>query len=301
MHQPIFICGSTATGKSSLAITLAQKLGGEIINGDAYQVYRGIETLSAAPSTDELNSVPHHLFSILAPTEEFDAQRYLDLATPVITDVQQRGRVPIVVGGSGMYLKFLTHGPSPVPASDQSLRAELEQRDDSDLIAQLTRLDPIGAASTNLKNRRYLIRALEICLLSAKPMSEIKNDWKNASELIEQSLQGAIIQWETSQLRQRIALRTKQMLTSGAIEEVANSTTFSTTCEKAIGVPQIRSYLAGEIDKARCEEKIFFATCQYAKRQRTWFKKEKWLFPLMYDHTTSVEEAADLYLTQRIR
>jgi len=287
MTQPIYICGPTASGKSSLAIAIAQQLDGEVINGDAYQVYRGIETLSAAPSKEELSQAPHHLFSVLNTSEEFDAQRYRELALPIIADVQSRGKTPILVGGSGMYLKFLTHGPSPVPASDPCLRSQLELRDDTSLVEELTHIDPEGAAATNLQNRRYVIRALEICLLSGQKMSEIKNDWKNTSTEIDKNLRGALIQWEAEPLRKRIALRTKQMLDLGAIEEVRDATNFSITCEKAIGVPQIRAYLADEIDRATCEEKIFFATCQYAKRQRTWFNKEPWLTPLPYHNSTS--------------
>ncbi|MFD2159299.1 tRNA (adenosine(37)-N6)-dimethylallyltransferase MiaA [Rubritalea tangerina] len=292
MPDPIYICGPTASGKSSLAIALAKAIDGEIVNGDAYQVYSGLETLSAAPSTEELSQAPHHLFSILETSEEFDAQRYRNLALPIIRDIQSRNKPPIIVGGSGMYLKFLTHGPSPVPPSEPKLRAELETRSDADLIAELKTLDPEGAAITNLQNRRYLIRALEICLLSGQKMSEIKNDWKNTSSEIEQNLRGAIIQWQAGPLRHRIAQRTKRMLAQGAIEEVQAATNLSSTCEKAIGVPQIRDYLAGKNDLKRCEEKIFFATCQYAKRQRTWFKKESWLTPLQYDNTTKPEQVA---------
>ena len=292
MIQPIYICGSTASGKSSLAIALAQQLGGEVINGDAYQIYKGIETLSAAPSKEELSQAPHHLFSVLDTSEEFDAQRYRELTLPVIADVQSRRKTPIIVGGSGMYLKFLTHGPSPVPASDPTVRAQLELRDDASLMEEFTQLDPEGAAITNLQNRRYVIRALEICLLSGQKMSEIKNDWKNTSTEISKTLRGAIIQWEAEPLRKRIAQRTKMMLVQGAIAEVRDATKLSVTCEKAIGVPQIRAYLAGEMDLATCEQKIFYATCQYAKRQRTWFNKESWLTPLPYNNGTDPKEVA---------
>ena len=297
MLRPIYICGSTASGKSSLAISIAEKIDGEIVNGDAYQVYRGIETLSAAPSAAELHAIPHHLFSTLDTSEEFDAQRYRKLALPIIAEIQSRDKTPIVVGGSGMYLKFLTHGPSPVPASDPALRSELELLDDSELILKLQSLDPEGAAITNLQNRRYLIRALEICLLSGQKMSDIKNDWKKSSDKTNQRLRGALIQWQTEPLRQRIARRTQIMLDQGAIDEVKNSTNFSATCEKAIGVPQIRAYLSGQIDLKTCQEKIFFATCQYAKRQRTWFKKENWLTSLPYDDNTNhSDQQAETFL-----
>lgn len=293
--MPIYVCGSTASGKSAFAIELAKKLNGEVINGDAYQVYNGLETLTAVPSQAELSEVPHHLFSVLSPSEDFDAMRYLQLAKPVIEDVEKRGKVPIIVGGSGMYLKFLTHGPSPVPAGDDALRAELEQRSLESLIEEFEKLDPEGAAMTNLKNPRYVVRALEICLLSGRPMSIIKNEWASECAEKEKNLKGFLLQWDPEALRQRIAKRTRLMLENGAIEEVKNHPGLSTTCEKAIGVPQIRAYLQGEIDLPTCEEKIFFATCQYAKRQRTWFKKEQWLTPCLMDEDSSAEEIVKDY------
>ena len=302
MLQPIYICGSTASGKSSFAIALAKKINGEIVNGDAYQLYQGIETLSAAPSAEEHAQVPHHLFSCLDSSEPVDAQRYRDLTLPRIASIQQQGKRPIVVGGSGMYLKFLTHGPSPVPSGNEALRAQLETKSDSELAQQLEDLDPDGAAMTNLKNRRYLIRALEICILSESKMSVLKSDWANTSASIEKKLLGFVLQWEPEALRKRIAHRTQLMLEGNAIQEVKNLTAPSITCEKAIGIKQIRQYLAGEISLHRCNELIYFATSQYAKRQRTWFKKEHWLHKIAMQPSTQTQQIVDqslFYLEQK--
>ncbi len=275
--RPIYVCGSTATGKTGVSIALANQLGGEIVNADAYQVYRGLDTITAAPSAEELSQAPHHLFGILDPTEDFDAQQYINLAKPVIADIQVRGKTPIIVGGSGMYLKFLTHGPSPLPSGDDELRAKLDALPEVELIAQLEELDPTGAAQTNLKNRRYVTRALEICILSGEPMSELKTDWEQSNEETEKHLRGILLDWDREELRERIKIRTQRMMDSGAIEEVAAHETLSKTCEKAIGVRDIQSHLRGEITRDRCQELIYFATCQYAKRQRTWFSKEEWI------------------------
>ena len=279
--RPIYICGSTATGKTGLSIALTHRINGEIINADAYQVYKGLNTITAAPSTDELTQAPHHLFGILNPSEDFDAQRYLELAQPVIADIQSRGKIPIIVGGSGMYLKFLTHGPSPLPAGDESLRAYLDALTEEQLIARLQELDSVGAAQTNLKNRRYVTRALEICILSGRPMSELKTDWENSNEETEKHLRGMLLDWDRDELRDRIQLRTQMMINDGAIQEVATQLavdqSLSKTCEKAIGIRYIKSHLKNEITQDQCQELIYFATCQYAKRQRTWFNKEKWI------------------------
>ncbi len=288
-NQPIYVCGPTASGKSSLAISLAKKYHGEIVNADAYQLYRGINVLSAAPNDEELSQAPHHLYGVLDPSDSCDAMKYRSLALPVIEEIQLRGKTPIITGGSGMYLKFLTHGPSPVPSGDESLRAELEALSDDTLVEKLQHLDPEGAAITNLKNRRYVIRALEICLLSGKKMSVLKNDWKKNAEQIEKNLRGIYLLWDRDELRHRINQRAGIMLESGAIEEVKNLTNASETCVKAIGVRQIRDYLEGILTLDECEERIAAATRQYAKRQRTWFGKEKWLTPCPVDSKTPPE------------
>ena len=189
-----------------------------------------------------------------------------------------------------MYLKFLTHGPSPVPAGNAAIRQELERKDLSQLTSQLQQLDPVGANITNLKNRRYVVRAIEICLLSGKKMSDIKNDWATTSLQIESQLHGYLLQWNPDILRQRIHHRTSLMLKNGAIEEVKKLSQASPTCEKAIGISAIRQHLRKEITKERCHELIYFATCQYAKRQRTWFKKEQWLKPIEMHECNTIPE-----------
>jgi len=294
--KPIYVCGPTASGKSALAIELATLTGGEIINADAYQLYRGLEIISAAPGPEERSQAPHHLYGVIPPHETCDAMRFRKLALPVIKHLQSRGKTPIITGGSGMYLKFLTHGPSPVPSSDPELRSQLEKKTDTELIDQLTELDPVGASQTNLQNRRYVIRALEICLLSGQKMSEVKSDWKLASQSIENSLRGIYLLWDRETLRRRINRRTDIMLSSGAIEEVAALSNASTTCEKAIGIPQIRAYLAGELTRTECAERIAAATRQYAKRQRTWFGKEHWLTPFPVDEETDIPSIAHSFL-----
>jgi len=271
---------------------MARLLDGEILNADAYQLYRGLEIISAAPSADELSQVPHHLYGVLSQDERCDAMRFREMALPVIEEIKSRGKTPIITGGSGMYLKFLTHGPSPVPSGDDDLREKLEKENDDSLVAQLTELDPEGAEMTNLKNRRYVIRALEICILSGRKMSDLKSDWKQASDSIEKDLRGICLLWDRETLRQRINQRTEVMLCEGAIEEVAALTNASTTCEKAIGVPQIRAHLAGELTRDECSELIAAATRQYAKRQRTWFGKEKWLTPCPMDSKSNISDIA---------
>jgi tRNA dimethylallyltransferase len=258
---------------------MAEKLDGEIVNADAFQLYRGLEILNAAPSAAERAPVPHHLYGVLDPIEAADAGTYMRLAKPVIEEIQSRGKTPIVTGGSGLYLKFLTHGPAPLPTGDATLRAELDARPLDDLVAELQRLDPVEASRTALRNRRFVARALEICLLTGGKASALRDQWETKTRDISTNLRGLVIQRTRPDLHARIAARTRMMLDGGALEEVAALTNVSSNCEKAIGFREIRSLLAGGIDRATCEELINAATRQYAKRQETWFRREKWLVP----------------------
>ncbi|MBK1832682.1 tRNA (adenosine(37)-N6)-dimethylallyltransferase MiaA [Roseibacillus ishigakijimensis] len=287
--DPIYLCGPTASGKTGLAIALAKKWNGEIVNADAYQLYRGLETLAASPTAAEQREVPHHLFSQLDLSASLDAHRYREMARPVIAAIQERGSIPLVVGGSGLYLKFLTHGPSPVPPGDPALRQTLDQRPLEDLLRELTELDPAEAASINRQNRRYVTRSLELCLLTGKPVSQLRRDWKQPPP---PGLRGIYLDWPREELAQRIAQRSELMLAGGAIEEVAALPSNATTSSKAIGVKEIKDYLHGKNSLAETGERITIATRQYAKRQRTWFRKEGWLTPCQRNELSQQTEAA---------
>lgn len=273
----VYVCGATAVGKTSRALALAHEFGAEIVNADAFQLFSGIETLSAAPSAEELAAAPHHLFSVMEPGENCDAGRYAKMAGEVISEIHSRGKTAVVVGGSGLYLKFLTHGPSPLPRGDKLLRAELDAKPLDELFAELVKLDPVEAAQVDRHNPRYVSRALEICLLSGKKVSELRDSWAEKTRNVDSELKGVWLIRSRADLHERIGQRTRKMLSGGAIEEVAALDGVNGNWEKAIGVKEIRRLLAGEISHAECEELIVFATRQYAKRQETWFRREKWL------------------------
>jgi tRNA dimethylallyltransferase len=186
-----------------------------------------------------------------------------------------------VVGGSGLYLKFLTHGPSDLPRADPDLRAELEALSLEELNQRLGELDPLEASRIDRRNPRYLQRAIEICLLTGRPVSEQRRSFTRARD----DLRGLLLTWDPADLENRIRIRTRTMLEAGAVEEVAAHPDLGPTASRAIGVREIRHYLAGQIDLATCEERIVIATRQYAKRQRTWFRREKWLTPISGNST----------------
>lgn len=277
LPAPIFVCGATASGKTAHALALAGELDGEIVNGDAFQIFRGIETISAAPSEAELSLFPHHLFGVLEPGDDCDAGRFHEMATPVIEGIQSTGKTPVVVGGSGLYLKFLTHGPSPLPKGDDTLRAEMDARSLDSLLEELEKIDPVEAAQVHRGNRRYVSRSLEICRLTGQKASELRDGWERKTKSLDASLRGVWLIRDRAELHRRIALRTNSMLSEGAIEEVASLDGICGNWEKAIGVKEIRRLLEGEISREECEELIVFATRQYAKRQETWFRRENWL------------------------
>jgi tRNA dimethylallyltransferase len=272
-----FVCGPTAAGKSARALELAEQLDGEVVNADAFQLYHGVEVLTAAPATWDQEKVPHHLYGVLQPHEPVDAMAYLKMVIPVIGEILSRGKTPLITGGSGLYLKFLSHGPSPLPPGDPVMRAELEAHPLEELVRHLRQLDPVEAARTDLNNRRYVSRALEVCLLAGVPCSSLRDDWEQATAARAAKLRGTLVLRPRHELHERIAMRTRAMLTGGAIEEVAGLTDAAPGLEKAIGLGEIRRHLSGEIDLATCEELINAATRQYAKRQETWFRREKWL------------------------
>lgn len=276
-EQLFFVCGPTAAGKSARALELAAELDGEIVNADAFQLYRGVEQLTAAPPEEDRQKVPHHLYGALAPSESIDAMAWLRLVQPVIDELLSRGKTPIVTGGSGLYLKFLSHGPSPLPPGDPALRVELDALSLEGLVKRLQELDPLEAARTDLNNRRYVSRALEVCLLAGVPCSTLRDDWEQASAARASKLRGVLVLRPRPELHERIAKRSRAMLKGGAIEEVAALTDAAPGLEKAIGLGEIRRHLAGEIDLPACEELITAATRQYAKRQETWFRRESWL------------------------
>jgi tRNA dimethylallyltransferase len=173
MTRAFFIVGPTATGKSELAADVAAKIHAEIVNADAFQVYRGVELLSAQPNAATLSNAPHHLIGAIPLSEAMNAEKYRRAATRAINEINSRGKLAIVVGGSGLYIKALTHGLAPLPQSDPKLREKLNAMSLEELRSQLCELDPETARKIDLKNRRRLVRALEICLLTGKCTSEV--------------------------------------------------------------------------------------------------------------------------------
>jgi tRNA dimethylallyltransferase len=285
---PFYLAGQTGCGKTAVALALAGQYGPvEIVNADAYQVYREMDTLTAAPTEEEKRAVPHHLFGILDPSEECDAASFAALAKQTIAEVSQRAR-PLVVSGSGLYLKAITHGLAPTPPADPETRKKLDQLEEDELIALYEKEDPAGAAQTNLKNRRYVTRNLEITLLAGRPASEIKSEWQeNQPEIA-----AVYLHREREDIYDRINRRTLRMFDAGVVEEVAALGPLSHTAARAIGIREIRALLAGEMERDACLEEIQTQTRRYAKRQEIWFRRESAFLRIPVQPQDEAEEIA---------
>jgi len=286
MTRTFFIVGPTATGKSELAADVAHEVGAEIVGADAFQIYQGLDRLTAKPDNSTLAKAPHHLIGTVPFTEEVNAEKFRRLALRAVDEINSRGTLAIVVGGSGLYIKTLTHGLAPLPESDPKLREKLSAMSLDDLRSQLVEVDPETARKIDLKNRRRVVRALEICSLTGKPVS--------AQRLCEgvshsKAATGIFVFRERNELYERINQRVEMMFERGVIEEVRTAREISQTASQMIGLREIREVLAGKKSIPQCIAEIQQATRRYAKRQLTWFRRQTNFLPLNLSFLTHNE------------
>jgi tRNA dimethylallyltransferase len=276
----VAIVGPTASGKSSLGVWLARKFGGEILACDSTQVYRGFDIGTSKPSTEERNGVPHHLLDLVDPAFAFTAGEYRLRATAVLEDLRQRSRLPIFTVGTGLYLRALLEGLADAPARSQELRARLEARADAHSLQYLhrvlRRLDPEAAVRIGPRDRPKMIRAIEVCLLTGRPQTEIHQAGRARLEGYSPIKIG--LQPPRAALYERVERRLHTMLERGWLEEVArlihSGVPPSAKPFDFIGYSELRAHLEGTITLAAAKKAISQATRHYAKRQLTWFRKE---------------------------
>jgi tRNA dimethylallyltransferase len=274
MPHTYFVVGQTAVGKTAAAIGLAERSGGEIVSADAFQVYAGLDLLTAKPTPAERARVPHHLIGTVPLGEAYSVARFRADALASIAAIRARGRRAIVVGGSGLYVKALTHGLSGLPAADPALRAELELMELAGLFERLRSLDPETAGVIDTRNKRRLVRAVEVCLTTGQPFSRQRDAWARDREPAES--RGVFLFRERADLHTRINARVEAIFVAGVLEEVRAlpAGALGPTAERIIGLADMRLHLAGELTLPACKERLKTATRQYAKRQMTWFKRE---------------------------
>lgn len=269
--ETIILAGPTGAGKTALSLLLAGRLGGEIVGADAFQIYRGLPILSAQPSPAQQAEVHHHLVGCVDPCEPYDAARYRREAQEVLHSVAARGRRPIVVGGTGLYLKALLGGLDELPPRDPDLRAEFAGLSLQALAGRLHALDPEGAVSVDPANRRRVERALEIVMLTGRPLNRSAGPVPTPP-----GVHGFLITRSREELAARIAANVEAMFEGGVEAEVAALPVESTgpTASKTLGMADIRDRLRGEITRAECIARMTVATRRYAKRQMTWFRHQ---------------------------
>jgi tRNA dimethylallyltransferase len=280
--------GPTAVGKSDLTAEVAQRLQAEIVNADAFQIYRGLDLLTAKPGEAILAKAAHHLLGAVPLSELMNVEKFRAAAETAIRDIHSRGKTVIVVGGSGLYLKALTHGLSQLPAANAALREELNRGSIDELYSRLLKLDPDAAEKIDRKNKRRLVRALEVCLVTGAAFSVQRTEWEKTP-----ARNGVFVFRERDELYERIDRRVEKMFADGVVDEVRNVGDLGPTAEKTLGVSEIRSLLAGEISQRACITRIQQATRQYAKRQLTWFRKQN-NFDLLNLSLHGFQEAIEL-------
>jgi tRNA dimethylallyltransferase len=275
----IIICGPTATGKSDLALEVAEKYNGEIINADSMQLYKGMDIGTAKLSLEERRGIPHHLLDILSVSQDASVATYQEIARSAIDEIRSRKKMAIVVGGTGLYIKSIIDEMN-FPETDRELRAKLESEAEllgnAELYSRLRLLDPEAAAAIEPANTRRIIRALEVIEVTGKPYSA--NLPSDTSLRFPDALHIGLAM-ERISLAPRIEARVHRMIDQGLVGEVerlmGEGLLEGTTAQRAIGYAQVISLINGQISKDQAVEETIVATRQYVRRQETWFKRDQ--------------------------
>jgi tRNA dimethylallyltransferase len=278
IEESWFLTGPTAGGKSQVGLELAQLLDAEIISLDSMALYRGMDIGTAKPTAEERRRVPHHLIDIIDPADEFSLAQYIERAQSVAAEIIVRGRRPLFVGGTPLYLKSLLRGIFEGPPADwefrQRLQTEADKRGGTWLHDRLTQVDPLAASRLHPNDSRRLIRALEVHAKTGQPISELQQQFDRARPA--EQCHVVMLDWPREVLYARIDARVDAMFAAGFVEEVrtllALPRPLSRTARQGVGYRETISYLRGEQDLAETITLIKNHTRQFAKRQLTWFR-----------------------------
>lgn len=278
-NRVIVVCGPTASGKTALGVALAKALDGEVVSADSMQVYRGMDIGTAKPTAEEMDGVVHHMLDVADPAEDFSVARYVDMAAPIVEDILARGKRPLIVGGTGLYIDNLLAGRTFPPFFGEIRRkltvcAAIEGLDK--LYAELGRVDPERQAQVSPNDEKRIVRALEIYYETGKPMSE----WNAESQTQPPRFQAVRIGLdfqERADLWARIDKRVDGMMTQGLAEEAAGllkrGVPPAATSMQAIGYKELTQALLGREPLDGAVETVKLRTRQYAKRQLSWFRR----------------------------
>lgn len=305
----VVIVGPTAVGKTAVAVELALRLNGEVVTADSMQVYRGMDIGTAKPTVAERRGVPHHLIDVVSPDETFNAARYRDLAQAAIADIHRRGRLPIVSGGTGLYIRaLLEEFQLPAPGAHPEVRTRLES--DAERLGRvrlherLAAVDPPTAARLHPNDVRRVVRALEVYEVTGIPLSE---HLAAARERLPRYFTVSVgLTRPREELYRRIEERVDQQLASGLVDEVRSLLaryTLNQTARQALGYKEIIAYLEGETTLAEAVERLKRETRRYAKRQYTWFRRDPhivWFDLSEYPTLAAAVDAIERHVVARL-
>jgi len=275
----IFIVGPTAVGKTEVAAKLAAKINAEIISCDSMQIYKGMDILTSKPQAALMKKIPHHLIGLITPKEEYNVSQYRKAALAEIKNIFNKGKIPLFVGGTGLYMTILLDGIFKMRPPKKSIRIKLlkqaAQKGSEFLYNRLKKVDPEAAAKIHPHDARRIVRALEVFIATGKPISYLQKQRKGLWSEFDVKI--FCLNLAREKLKQRIDGRVDAMFRQGAVREVKKlaKLKLSKTACFAIGIKEIKGYLDGEYDLAEAKELMQRNTRAYAKRQLTWFRKDK--------------------------
>lgn len=269
----IVILGPTASGKTDLAIKLAKKFNGEIVSADSRQIYRQMDIGTAKPSRKEIKKIHHHLINVIKPNQEFNAAIYKKTAVKIIENIRKRGGMPFLVGGTGLYIKAIVDNIYfPKVPPNKKLREKLEKKTEKELFVIYKKLDSKGAKFIERKNKRRLVRAIEVCKATGKPFWEQRKKGEPLFDILEIG-----IKLPKNKLKSRVKGRIENMFRLGLEKEIRNLVKkyYWIPPLQTIGYQEWKEYFDKKINKEELKEKIKLHTLQFIKRQMTWFKRDK--------------------------
>ena len=282
MQHIVAVIGPTASGKTALSVELAKRFSGEIISADSMQIYKTMDIATAKPTEDEKQGVPHHLMDFLDPCEEFSVARFCELAKTAITDIAARDRLPIVTGGTGLYVDALLDGmrfeeAQTDPVLRATITAEVEERGVDKTLDYIRAFDPASAERLSIdRNPKRLIRCIEVYLSTGMTQTQL-NEKQMGSGSAYHALKLGLTASDREFLYERVNRRVDVMMENGLLEEARRFYQHQSgdTASAAIGYKELLPYLNGELDLDICVANLKRATRRYAKRQMTWFKRDK--------------------------
>ncbi len=293
----LIVSSPTASGKTDVALQVAQQLPVEILSADSRQIYKYTTIGTAKPSKEELRAVPHHFVDMLEPDSQWNAGKFAAESRSLIQDIFKRNRIPFVVGGTGLYIKALIDGIADIPQTDRFIRQRLLNRYQREglekIVTELKRVDPYAAESIDTQNPRRVLRALEIYYMTGMTRAELE---RKSNDPLQYELLWFGLNWDREILYRRIEERVDRMIQQGLIEEVqsllAQGYTENTQALQSVGYTEIIEYLKGKLSKEDAINLIKQNSRRFAKRQMTWFRKEKRIHWLDVRSEVDLENAA---------